>query len=969
MAVDKVIRFGLNVNRSLADVVNNTEALANLGVDIKDLDVIRNAAGTLGITSDDVRALSGLGVPLQTYLTKLYTDTQQYASIIDQTAGTTETLKGNLTINGQLAASSIKFQYVDNEDNTTLKYADISTSRISSWSSTGAAYTGQPDDEYPIFYGSAVEVDGPIITNEIELLDPAIEVRFRDSEVPTHKVEVEINGSTMYFYAMKGIPLVFDGFFRNFNSDLRLVTRGAVSWRVVNNVASYLTREYENVGGSNTTRSYLRYRDTKASSKTIEIYHNPNNILTLPLPAIGLEKLPAAELEGLKYLYIYRNLIKNMPDFTVFSPNLLLLDIRENNMELGGDSNLRKFNNNVLSRIPKSVTEIRMGNVFNGSITADLKPDTVTAGNFIPGRKYAILEINDGLGGADTDFTSIGAGSNALYEEFTATSAGTGTGSAADLTTGLPNLVTLNLNSHSRGGARNFYTRDADDPDGRLPEVHFTCRNYFVYRNGFDTIPDSIMELPTLRQIDLYSNSINEANFRIESDDIYFVRIGANPGINIPNLSNKTELDRFYTQYNRASGVGIDNNLLVTPTGDFKFENCSKNRYIYCYSNSFYGPIPKFKGCTALYYFNSMYSRLSGGTIIDGSLAEEGKEYSIFYNKNLSNTLAGSFIVGELYEITVVGDTDWVAIGATGGTAGELFTATGSGSGTGEAVKLEADVRPYGAATNNKDTVFTMDLSSGIPLPASVKLVDREYVLHEDLFDDCTAIQYFRLSSSFLLDKPLHPDLFAKTYNMRGIEVRSFNRGVSGTIPSFSSMQYLRYVIFLQNKFIGPVPSLFNNPSVYYMHLYQNNLSGTIPQISSTSMQYLYLHRNQLTGFIGLNTPNLRRFYCSYNQITGLVPDMNNLELCYDLYMNNNQFSGYVPGAIVGMRSLRRFDLSNNPLLTGTAISDLIADLVANYEANPRGGVTVNLANTTTATGAAVEQIELLRAAGWNIRN
>jgi hypothetical protein len=461
MAIQSDLKFGLNVNRNLADVVNNTEALANIGVDIKDLDVIRNAAGTLGITSDDVRALSGLNVSLQTYLTKLYTDTQQYASIIEQTAGTTEPLKGNLTINGQLGASSIKYQYIDNEDDITLKYADISTSRISSWSSPDSPNSTEIS---PIFYGGAVEIDGPVITGEIELLEPAIEVRFRDSEVPTHKIEVEVNGSTIYFYAMKGIPLVFKGFFRNFNSDLRLNSAGAVSWRVVNNTASYLTREYENVGGSNTTRSYLRYRDTRASSKDIEIYHNPNNIRTLPLNAVGIEKLPLARLEGLQYLYIYRNLIKTMPDFTVFSPNLLLLDIRENNLTLSADADLRSFNQAVVDRIPKSVTEIRFGNTFNGSITGNLRPDTITDGNLIVGRQYTVISINDGQGGADSNFVNVGAGSSALYQIFTATGTDAGgTGTVADMTTGLPKLVTMNLNSHSRGGPRTFFGRDSLD--------------------------------------------------------------------------------------------------------------------------------------------------------------------------------------------------------------------------------------------------------------------------------------------------------------------------------------------------------------------------------------------------------------------------------------------------------------------------------------------------------------------------
>lgn len=46
---------------------------------------------------------------------------------------------------------------------------------------------------------------------------------------------------------------------------------------------------------------------------------------------------------------------------------------------------------------------------------------------------------------------------------------------------------------------------------------------------------------------------------------------------------------------------------------------------------------------------------------------------------------AGSFVVGEWYEIATLGDTDWEAIGAASSVVGQQFIATGVGSGTGTA--------------------------------------------------------------------------------------------------------------------------------------------------------------------------------------------------------------------------------------------------------------------------------------------
>jgi hypothetical protein len=50
---------------------------------------------------------------------------------------------------------------------------------------------------------------------------------------------------------------------------------------------------------------------------------------------------------------------------------------------------------------------------------------------------------------------------------------------------------------------------------------------------------------------------------------------------------------------------------------------------------------------------------------------------------------AGNFVVGEQYEIKTVGTTDFVSVGASANTIGEVFVATGAGSGTGDAFESE----------------------------------------------------------------------------------------------------------------------------------------------------------------------------------------------------------------------------------------------------------------------------------------
>lgn len=791
--VDRNILFGLNVNRSFSDIVDRDEAIENLGVKIADLDVIRNSAEA-GVTRNDIRALSGLNFPLERYIQKLRSDSQQYNGIIDTTAGTKEQLRGGLTVNGVLAASSIKYNYL--EDGTNLvKSADISTSRVSSWSSTDTT----PTDFSPIFYGGDVEVGGTLTTNNLNIISPPETVRFRNSEVPTHLVQATINGSTVYFYAMKGIPLNFEGFFRNVDSRFELVTPGALSIRVVNLQNDVYTKEYENLGGLSATTPTLIYRDTSAAPKRIEIYHDPNNIKTISLSQIGLEQLPNAELEGLQNLTLYRNSLREFPDLTVFAPNLTYIDLRENNFTLADDPNLRKFNQNVVDRLPTTLTDLLLGNTFDGSITGDLR------------------------------------------NRFT-------------------NLRNFNITSHSRGGARQVFTADEDDPNATLPEVPDTVTSYSASYNGFRTLPQSIKELPNLVNFNVYGNDITDTNFYLTSNDIYEVDTGGSNQISVADMTNKSNLYR-YTSQNQYSGA--PGNMLVNADGTYKFKNCGNLDRLYFYNSRYNGPIPKLEGNPKLNYCEFRYTNLSGGK---------------------SST-------------------------------------------------------------------------------------ERDFVLYPDIFDDCAeSIRTFRLSSYALINAPIASDVFSKTVNMQGIEIRSFNRGVTGNIPDLSRMTNLRYLVMLQNKLEGNLPTFAGNPRLYYVHLYSNRLSGAIPQIESTGLLYLYIHYNQFTAFTGLETPNLRRLFISVNQITGAIPYLGNLTRMYDCYMNNNQFDSYTVGSLIDCTAISRLDVSNNPNLSESDVNAIVHDMYLNYEKKPRSGVSVNIRNTAIPTGDAVEEIEFLRNKGWNIR-
>lgn len=85
------------------------------------------------------------------------------------------------------------------------------------------------------------------------------------------------------------------------------------------------------------------------------------------------------------------------------------------------------------------------------------------AGSFVVGVTYKIETLNDGIGGSSTDFTLIGAASNAIGVEFVATGVGSGTGNAytvvgsgmridGNLAGGLKSMVSDAYTQFNQGG-------------------------------------------------------------------------------------------------------------------------------------------------------------------------------------------------------------------------------------------------------------------------------------------------------------------------------------------------------------------------------------------------------------------------------------------------------------------------------------------------------------------------------------
>ena len=135
MALTNPKIFGLNIKSELSDERNKNTALINLGINPLDLEIIKGSANA-GMTRYDWFSFSRLTTPIYKTLTRFSGEASIFNSLLTDRAGTDQTLFGNLDINGSLSGSAIRYRYIDFDDSNKTKIADISTSRVSAWSSS-----------------------------------------------------------------------------------------------------------------------------------------------------------------------------------------------------------------------------------------------------------------------------------------------------------------------------------------------------------------------------------------------------------------------------------------------------------------------------------------------------------------------------------------------------------------------------------------------------------------------------------------------------------------------------------------------------------------------------------------------------------------------------------------------------------------------------------------------------------------
>ena len=829
--------------------------------------------------------------------------------------------------------------------------ADISTSRVSAWSSSDGRANSQNLNIQRlarISYGSRIQIkynsgadrgllrfgtqasstiDNPTQEDTIAgitytstsgasgrrlqtTLTPT-QVEF-PSEIPTSKIKIHLDGDVRYLYAMKGIPLAFRGFFRsldNVNCTVNTISADgntiSPSWKVVRTDDRNSYSNYKN------SLSIPRYRTSRSRERFIELYYPADEITSIRLVSANIEELPVAKFSKLTSFSLNNNNISNFSNFNSITPALQVLDISTNPLHLSETRSERILTQEITNKMPITMKEIYMGRTFNGSVERNIFVDR------------------------------------------------------------FPELTTL---SFYRGGGQSFYPDDNDrnssnSATATLPNVPKTIINFNARNNSFrriDVTGTNTTDTATFTFTGNYENGKDviyncSGNTYKLAPGAVLSNTGSDTGIPsntrvIRIKGNIVTVDKNFTADQKGSVVTItvavqkqddtrqvyrDGSWVSTSTGRYSIMNLPDLETLDIYNNYYLSSDTTFElQSMNLKTIDMGHTGLQIPTIPNRlNLTHFLNQYnytttSFFTSQNTSGTTDGKHTGYKLAGCSALQEIRCYASRLTG---------------------------PIPNFSSNSNLRYVdirgTRITGGDP---NVATADQNHVISASTFSQCAKLETFYFSSTTFakgnntsdpIEDGIHQNAFLDTIEMRNLLIQS-NYQISGRLPIFTTMTKIRYLYLNSNRFTGPLPTFSSNRQLDYIYLHNNELYGTIPPFTDlTSLRRLYLHQNRRgdsTGFTKLsefsNLSNLDIFYCHYNSIEDDIPNFGGCPRVRYIALYNNKFDRYTEGSIASLTRLRYFDVTNNQLPAGE-LEKIIADALASYNASNRGGVTIDMRN------------------------
>ena len=924
MALTNPKIFGLHVKSSLADVRDKGAALRNLGLNPLDLEIIRGSSPSMA--REDWVSFSRLKQPLFKILSRYSTESNIFSNILLERAGTDQTLFGNLDINGSISGNAIRYRFLDGDNPA--KIADISTSRVSAWSSSDSRATATLPDGSPdlaeqakarISYGARVGINtgGKLIFgtpfDDAPRLQTSLvpELKEFESEIPTSKIKCNINGNTVYLYAMKGIPLVFKGTFRTFTSTINIVPPVSAptllgNWKIVEVRNSNRFTNYVKPGS--TSSSSVSYRSPVTRDRFIKFYYPPDNITGITLTSVALRELPNVKLSICEQLNFSSNELKLFPNFKFIAPNLRTLTISNNLFYLADDEIEKSFVPQVAERIPSTLTTLSMSGSFKGSINRNIIP------KFLPN----LISLNLGQGGRSRFRIDNRPGGTYVQ-----------TGTTIVVTSELhgltmvPNNNTVNID---------FLTSSTNTVPADQTNIQVTVTS----ENTFQFIGSSNQNASGTCNI-TYLNHNNAGNQSF-----------------CPDIPEKvTYYNIANNDFRSVDKKAVGTSSTVFSNGSFTFKTAPLITSLLVSGNP------------------SLNDSDSGG---DSSLACSNVVKNINYSSTglkIPSNLAGSTSLesysgsnnqAQANQLVDLGSGNYAFDGCLNLTSLSI-------------IESNLGSIPFPDFSNPKLSSLDLRRTS----IQGGKFGDLSKVIHASTFAQCSELSQIRIESNNLLSNVgIHQDAFISNPKLSYLYYRSSKR-TSGQINQlFRNNSVLQTLIANGNAFDGTVPNFLQNPLINYVDLSNNNFTGHIPGFSNlTNLREIRLENNNCTS---MGNPelltNLYKFTAHNNDLSGSVPDFSTCPQLRQLSLNNNLFTSYTSGSFATLTRINFIDLSNCKL--GQAAQNaIIDDLKLSYDNGNRSRLVINLRGnssptdpnllTEPSTDAKKIARDLVRVSNWTI--
>ena len=373
---------GLNVEKALIDIDDSLVSLINIGLDKDDLNLIYGLTGDqVSLTTSDLHNVSGLVDDQERILSGQNRASSEITRDLTNVGDIRVSLRANFNINSTLHGGAIKYNYIDFTDAAWgSKSADISTSRVSSWSPVGP--DASPDDY--IIYGGDAQVNGEYLAaSQLTTSEAPVAKQFR-AEVATHVLKMKVNGVEEKFLVMKGIPLLFDCSFKSATLTANAIGvqdggSGTVPmvWKIINvdKPGGPYVRELT-PGSSAPVFSFVDNTFTK--SRRVEFYYNPANITTMNMRSLSMEEWTNVSLPALTELNISDNVVSFIPNFLTLAPALQVLDISKNPLYLADKflSTADSTSDAQLNSLPSTIRSVKANGCFQDSGVIDLRTKT-----------------------------------------------------------------------------------------------------------------------------------------------------------------------------------------------------------------------------------------------------------------------------------------------------------------------------------------------------------------------------------------------------------------------------------------------------------------------------------------------------------------------------------------------------------------------------------------------------------------